>query len=83
MAVNTKGKRKLVINGAVYYWFVRIERDGSHRIHILTADKKVNIVCPTADTEVPVTPLYIRKILEKSGKHPDLSQYTPDPETVP
>ena len=41
MAIYTKGKRKIVFNDAIYYWFVRIEKDGSHRIHILTEDKKL------------------------------------------
>ena len=65
MAINTKGKRKIVINDEIYYWFVRSEKDGSHRIHIMTEDKKVNRVYPMVDTEVPVTPGYICKLLEK------------------
>ena len=66
MAVNTKGKRKIVVNGKVYYWFVRIEKDGSHRIHILTEDKKFISVSPMPDTEISVTPAYICKILENT-----------------
>ena len=65
MAINTKGKRKIVFNDEVYYWFVRIEKDGSHRIHILTEDKKINLVYPVVDTEASVTPAYICKLLEK------------------
>ncbi len=63
MGINTKGKCKIVIDGEVYYWFVRIENDGSHRIHIMTEDKKFNKAYPMPDTEVSVTPEYICKIL--------------------
>ena len=48
MAINTKDKRKIVFNDTIYYWFVRIEKDGSHRIHILTEDKKINRGYPVA-----------------------------------
>ena len=65
MGINTKGKRKIVIDGEVYYWFVRIENDGSHRIHIMTEDKKLNKVYPMPDTESSVTPEYICKVIEK------------------
>ena len=41
MAINTKGKRKIIFKNKIYYWFVRVEEDGSHRIHILTEDKKI------------------------------------------
>lgn len=64
MAINTKGKRKIIYNDKVYYWFVKIENDGSHRIHILTEDKKINRVYPMPDTEVSVTPAYICKLLD-------------------
>lgn len=64
MAINTKGKRKIIFKNKIYYWFVRVEEDGSHRIHILTEGKKINRVYPVFDAEVPVTPENIRKILE-------------------
>ncbi len=64
MAINTKGKRKIVFNDEVYFGFVKIEKDGSHRIHILTEDKKINLVYPVVDTEVSVTPGYICELLE-------------------
>ena len=67
MAINTKGKRKIVVNDKIYYWYVRVEEDGSHRIHILTEDKKVNRVYPMFDTEVSVAPEDIRKIIERDG----------------
>lgn len=65
MSINAKGKRKIVVNDEIYYWFVRVEKDGSHRIHILSEDKRFNTVYPMIDTEVAVTPADIRKLLEK------------------
>lgn len=67
MGISTRGKRKIVIDDRIYYWFVRTEKDGSHRIHIMTEDKKLNKVCPMTDTEAPVTPGYIRRLLEQDG----------------
>lgn len=67
MAINTKGKRKVSFNAREYYWFVRIEKDSSHIIHIMTEDKKVNRFFPVMDTEVPVTPADICKIIEKEN----------------
>ena len=63
MSINAKGKT--VVNDEIYYWFVRVEKDGSHRIHILSEDKRFNAVYPMIDTEVAVTPADIRKLLEK------------------
>lgn len=67
MAINTKGKRKIIFNNEVFYWFVKLEKDGSHRIHILTEDKKINRVYPMVDTEVSVTPSYICKLLDNEN----------------
>ena len=68
MGINTKGKRKIVVDGETYYWFVRIEKDGSHRIHIMTEDKKFNKAFPLLDTEAAVTPEYISRILRDIEK---------------
>ena len=65
--INKKGKRKIIFKDKEYYWFVRVEKDGSHRIHIMTEDKKINLAFPMFDTEVAVTPADICKILEKEG----------------
>ena len=40
VAINKKGKRRIVFNDEVYFWFVKIEKDGSHRIHILRKIKR-------------------------------------------
>lgn len=52
------------LNDEIYHWFVRVEKDGSHRIHILSEDKRFNTVYPMIETEVAVTPADIRKLLE-------------------
>ena len=67
MAVSSKHKRKFEFKGQTYYWFVRIESDGSHRIHILSDDKKFNQAFSMPDTELSITPSYIRRLLEQSG----------------
>ena len=67
MAINTKGKRKIVVNDKEFYWFVRLEEDDSHKIHIMTEDKKINRMYPMLDTEVPVTPEYVRELILNSG----------------
>lgn len=65
MSINAKDKRKIVVNDEIYYWFVRVEKDRNHRIHILSEDKRFNNVYPMIDTEVSVTPADIRKLLER------------------
>lgn len=62
--VSGKGKRKIVYEGTVYYWYVRINERG-HRVHILSEDKQVHLEYPFLDTEVPVTPQDIRYHLKK------------------
>ena len=62
--VSKKGKRKIVYDDRVYYWYVRVT-EGSHRIHIVSEDKKIRICSPFCDTEESVTPATVRGILEK------------------
>lgn len=63
--VSSKGKRKLNYEKQNFLWFVQVTSAGAHRIHIISEDKKVHLVRPFLDTEVPVTPVYIRKLLEE------------------
>ncbi len=63
--LSRKGKRKLEYKGESFYWFVRADRQGSPRIHILSEDKKINLEYPTFDLEAPVTPVYIKHLLKK------------------
>ena len=63
--ISQKGKRKLIYEGEIFCWFVQVNSTGSHRIHIMSEDKKVHLKRPFLDTEVPVTPAYIRKLLEE------------------
>lgn len=62
--VSKKGKRKIEYDGKTFYWFVRANDTGILKIHILSEDKKNNLEYPLFDSEVPVTPSYIRYLLE-------------------
>ena len=61
--ISSRGKRKIIYNGNVFFWFVRKNAEGMIRIHILSEDKKINIESPPFDTEIPVTPKEIKHIL--------------------
>ncbi len=63
--VSKKGKRKIEHKGKTYYWFVQADDKGKLRIHILSEDKKTILEYPPFDSEVPVTPAYIRQLLDK------------------
>ncbi|SEL22463.1 hypothetical protein [Ruminococcus albus] len=62
--VSKKGKRRIVYDDRVYYWFVRVTEE-SHRINIISEDKKIRICAPFRDTEESVTPGMVRELLEK------------------
>lgn len=62
--VAKKGKRKIEYEGNIFYWFVRADDNERLRIHILSEDKKINLEYPPFDSEVPVTPSYIRRLLD-------------------
>lgn len=62
--VSAKGKRKIIYNDSVYYWYIRI-KDKSHRINIISEDKKIHLEYPFFDTEIPVTPSLIKKYLDE------------------
>ena len=63
--VSKKVKRKIVYEGKIFFWFVRTNDDGNLRIHILSEDKKINLEHPPFDSEVPVMPSYIRRLLDE------------------
>lgn len=62
--VSKKGKRKMKYDGKLFYWLVCSNDLGIIRIHILSEDKKVNLEYPLFDSELPVTPSYIRHLLD-------------------
>lgn len=62
--VSKKGKRKIEYEGKLFYWFVRADYKGNLKIHILSEDKETNLEYPPFDSEVPVTPSYIRQLLD-------------------
>lgn len=61
--VSKKGKRKIEYDGKMFYWYVRMNDKGKVRIHILSEDKKLNLEYAPFDAEIPVTPLYIKHLL--------------------
>ena len=65
--VSKKGKRKLDYEGKIFYWFIRKDSAGRPKIHILSEDKKVNLVRPFRDTEEPLS-VYIRYLLNEYYK---------------
>lgn len=62
--VSGKNKRKIVYEGVNYYWYVRVH-EHSHRVHIISDDKKLHLEYPFRDTEIPVTPQDIRNYLKE------------------
>lgn len=62
--VAKKGKRKIEYNGELYYWYVRADKANILKIHILSDNKKINLEYPFFDSEVPVTPAYIKHLLD-------------------
>lgn len=60
-----RGKRKLIYDGTVFYWYVRINLEGIPRIHILSEDKQINLEFPSFDKELPVTPKEIKVNLKR------------------
>lgn len=62
--VSKKSTRKLEYEGINYYWYVRVN-DLGHRVHIMSEDKKLHLIYPFTDTEVPITSQDIRKHLKE------------------
>lgn len=60
-----KGKRKLIYNETVFYWYVRKDPEGIPQIRILSEDKQINLELSPFDTEVPVTPKEIKVNLKR------------------
>lgn len=60
--VSKKGKRRIVVEGGTYYWYVHVT-ENSHRVIILTEDKKLRIEVPFCDTEESITPQRVAEII--------------------
>lgn len=60
--IATKGKRKLRFRDQDFYWWIKKERDGNPRIHIISADKKVYLK-KAFDREIGIGTGYIVNIL--------------------
>ena len=63
--ISKKGKRKVVYEDKVFYWFVRANSDGIPKIHILSEDKKINLEYPLFDREVSVLSVYVLQLLKE------------------
>lgn len=62
--VSKKRKRIIQHDGKSYFWFVWTDKMNNRRIHIISEDKKENLEYPLFDSEVPVTPAYIKHLLD-------------------
>lgn len=62
--VAQKSKRKIEYNGNLYYWFIQSDEANILKIHVLSSDKKMNLEYPLFDREVPVTPAYVKHLLD-------------------
>ena len=62
--VSKKGKRKIQYGDQIFFWFIRTNNTKSKRIHILSDDKRINLEYPFFDSDVPVTPSYIKCLLD-------------------
>lgn len=51
-------------DGILYYWFIQSDEANILKIHVLSSDKKMNLECPLFDREVPVTPAYVKHLLD-------------------
>lgn len=53
MAVQTKYRRKIILDGRQYVWYVKKDDDfcGRHILHIISSDKKLILAFPL-DTEI-------------------------------
>jgi len=62
--VNEKGKRKLEFQGESYYWYVKKDMNGIPKIHIISADKKLQLKY-YFDKEMIISPAYIKETLQR------------------
>ena len=67
--VSKRGKRKIVYEGKVFYWFVRADSAGIPKIRILSEDKKINLEYPLFDREVPALRAYVLQLLKEYIDH--------------
>lgn len=62
--VSKRGKREIEYIGKIFYWYVKVNEKSNLRIHIISEDKQINLEYPPFDSELPVTPSYIKEILD-------------------
>lgn len=61
--IATKGRRKICFQGRVFNWWIKKEKGGNPRIHIISADKKVYLK-KAFDKEIGIGTGYIEEVLK-------------------
>ena len=74
MAVRTKGRRKIICNGATYIWHIKIGYDDPyHWLHIMAEDKHLHVIIPIDNanyTDLPfpipkaITPKFVADVIQ-------------------
>lgn len=64
--ISKKGKRKLVFQDKIYYWYIKKNSEGIPQIHISSEDKTVFLI-RYFDSELCIGPQYIKSILAGSA----------------
>ena len=62
MGISKKGKRELEYDGKLYYWYIKKDENGFPKIHIMSDDKKLQLV-EYFDKELPISSDYIKNCL--------------------
>lgn len=65
--VSSKGKRKILFNGQVFYWHIQKNDAGNPEIIIVSEDKSIYLK-RCFDKELCIGPGYIRDLLERVYK---------------
>ena len=72
MAVRSKGRRKITVNGRKYLWYVKVDRDSGEKVlHIISEDKKfiVHRTYPAWEIDQPIIPRSVRHVIESHLKN--------------
>ncbi len=54
MSVRTKGRRKIIVGGQTYIWYVTLDDDtGDNALNIVSNDKYMILSCPLQTRKIP------------------------------
>lgn len=65
--ISTKGKRKVVFDGKIYYWHIKKDKNDIPWIHIVSEDKSLYLK-RGYDREISIGSYYIKKLLSNNLK---------------